>query len=45
MPVWQPFTNENPDGILFSTEKITMNQQNEPELMKFLLDRLNEKFV
>ena len=45
MPVWQPFTNENPDGILFSTENITMNQQNEPELMKFLLDRLNEKFV
>ena len=45
MPVWQPFTKESPAGILFSTEKITMNQQNEQELMKFLLDRLKEKFI
>ena len=45
MPVWQPFTNENPNGILLSTEKIAMSEQNEQELMKFLLDRLKEKFV
>ncbi|WP_124065498.1 carboxylesterase family protein [Clostridium sp. E02] len=44
MPEWQPFTEENPNGILLSTEKIEMNQQKEPELMTFLLNRLKEKF-
>ena len=44
MPEWHPFTKENPNGILFSTEKIEMNQQEEPELMTFLLNRLKEKF-
>lgn len=44
MPQWQPFTEENPCGILFSTEKIEMNQQKEQALMTFLLNRLKEKF-
>lgn len=44
MPNWEAFTEENPYGILFSTEKTGMNRKEDSALMKFLQARLKEKF-